>query len=748
MTGGSRSSCRRTGPTFAASPTGWTTSSRRSAHVRLLQRAAPCPDVAPAGTVDLVAAVKARHKDVLGGLGASEGWTDTFVSAADHEGVGLAGPAVRVSNPLDGERPFLRRTLLPGLLGALAYNAGRRQPDVRLFEVGVVFSYPEEGSQRVFEHAGAGGTETPCSPGAARWSPPSSPAEGDDARARWPRGTSWPTPSVWPGSASLRPDRRVPPPGTASHALRRPGRARSGGAAHDHRQCRRGRPRRRRDLRCHPCDGWCGVGSAGGLVGGRPRIAPRRHAGPAAARRWGAVSRFPSSDIDLALVVDDGYPADAVADSLRAAAGDVLESVRLFDVYRAPGSPRVRALAYRLRFCSPERTLTDEEVGEVRPAASTPWRRSSAPSSADHGGPEGTSKPRGATPGRWHRGHEVVSVPMTRRVARVVEQELWPGLAGFSCATSVRSRHRGRYSGDTTSSPRRAGRSSGGAHGGAATRQPPQRGGHGLGPPGPPAPRRRDRHRRGMGRLASADGRRVLNAIVDVPVAARADDPSLHFARQVGFEAMLPGNVRDLAVPVEPAGWKNCAGCRPRRRSRRLSNPHLRGAVARRVPRRRVRALPPDVDRRAVRRHGQRGGGLDPRPARRSDELWRPAWGVEARRRWRAPLRPAGSWPSPSCCSLRRARARLGSSSPSSTPSTAATVSASRSNSPTSTSWPNVRRRCARIRTGNAAGERTDDRGQRHAGVRDRRCRHVLAEEPRTALRSRHQPTPDAPLSA
>ena len=46
----------------------------------------------------------------------SEGWTDTFVSAADHEGVGLSGPAVRVSNPLDGEKPFLRRTLLPGLL--------------------------------------------------------------------------------------------------------------------------------------------------------------------------------------------------------------------------------------------------------------------------------------------------------------------------------------------------------------------------------------------------------------------------------------------------------------------------------------------------------------------------------------------------------------------------------------------------------------------------------------------------------
>ncbi len=50
-----------------------------------------------------------------------------------------------------------------------------------------------------------------------------------------------------------------------------------------------------------------------------------------------AVSRFPSSDIDLALVVDDDVPADVVAEVLGAAAGELLESVALFDVYRGPG---------------------------------------------------------------------------------------------------------------------------------------------------------------------------------------------------------------------------------------------------------------------------------------------------------------------------------------------------------------------------------------------------------------------------
>ena len=81
----------------------------------------------------------------------------------------------------------------------------------------------------------------------------------------------------------------------------------------------------------------------------------------------GAVSRFPSSDIDLAFVVEDRHPADVVAEVLRSAAGDLLESVTLFDVYRGAGIPAgSRSLAYRLRFCAPERTLTDEEVGALR----------------------------------------------------------------------------------------------------------------------------------------------------------------------------------------------------------------------------------------------------------------------------------------------------------------------------------------------------------------------------------------------
>jgi phenylalanyl-tRNA synthetase beta chain len=80
-----------------------------------------------------------------------------------------------------------------------------------------------------------------------------------------------------------------------------------------------------------------------------------------------AVSRFPSSDIDLALVVDDEVSAERLAEVLGAAAGDLLESVTLFDVYRGEGIPvGRRSLAYRLRFCSSDHTLTDAEVGALR----------------------------------------------------------------------------------------------------------------------------------------------------------------------------------------------------------------------------------------------------------------------------------------------------------------------------------------------------------------------------------------------
>ncbi len=56
----------------------------------------------------------------------------------------------------------------------------------------------------------------------------------------------------------------------------------------------------------------------------------------------------------------------------------------------------------------------------------------------------------------------------------------------------------------------------------------------------------------GMAAHGRADGREVLNAIVDIPLPAATDHPSLLFAPKVGFTARLDGNVRHLKVPLNP----------------------------------------------------------------------------------------------------------------------------------------------------------------------------------------------------
>jgi phenylalanyl-tRNA synthetase beta chain len=88
---------------------------------------------------------------------------------------------------------------------------------------------------------------------------------------------------------------------------------------------------------------------------------------PEADVRARPVSTFPSSDLDLAFVLDDAVRAIGVEERLRAAAGDLLESVTLVDVYRGPSVPKgTRNLTYRLRLVALDRTLGGEEISAVR----------------------------------------------------------------------------------------------------------------------------------------------------------------------------------------------------------------------------------------------------------------------------------------------------------------------------------------------------------------------------------------------
>jgi phenylalanyl-tRNA synthetase beta chain len=87
-------------------------------------------------------------------------------------------------------------------------------------------------------------------------------------------------------------------------------------------------------------------------------------AGLAAYRR---LSRFPVLSQDLALVCPEELAAARVEETLRAAAGEVLLDLRLFDIYRGDQIPAgKKSLAYTLRFQAPDRTLNEDDVAPLR----------------------------------------------------------------------------------------------------------------------------------------------------------------------------------------------------------------------------------------------------------------------------------------------------------------------------------------------------------------------------------------------
>jgi phenylalanyl-tRNA synthetase beta chain len=87
------------------------------------------------------------------------------------------------------------------------------------------------------------------------------------------------------------------------------------------------------------------------------------------ARQFSEVSEYPELRQDLAFVVGEDTPAAELVAAIRAAGGELLRDVAVFDEYRGPqlGEGK-RSLAFRLAFGSSERTLTDEDVAPVRAA--------------------------------------------------------------------------------------------------------------------------------------------------------------------------------------------------------------------------------------------------------------------------------------------------------------------------------------------------------------------------------------------
>ncbi|WP_326600021.1 phenylalanine--tRNA ligase subunit beta [Streptomyces sp. NBC_01803] len=315
-----------------------------------------------------------RTGRALAGAGYVEAQNYPFVGRAALDGLGLPAEddrrrTVRLVNPISDEEPWLRTTLLPGLLEALRRNHGRGAGDIALFETGLVFRptgdeavpvrLPVTGrpSDEEIERLNASLPRQPRRVAAvlagnreqAGWWGPGRPADWADAveAAR--------TVAREAGvELTIENDRHAPwHPGrcAALYAVVDGDRTLVGHAGELHPRVVKalGLPAR-----------TCAMEAELDLLeraGGGPPSAP-------------PISSFPVATQDVALVVDESVPAAAVEAALRSGAGELLESLRLFDVFTGEqlGAGR-KSLAYALRFRAPDRTLTAEEASAAREAA-------------------------------------------------------------------------------------------------------------------------------------------------------------------------------------------------------------------------------------------------------------------------------------------------------------------------------------------------------------------------------------------
>ncbi len=237
--------------------------------------------------------------------------------------------AVQIQNPMTEDQRVLRRMLVPGLLDALGYNARHRRVDAALYEVGRVFqptaggALPDEPRHFALAAAGTG----------AAYLAAKGVVEEDRERlgageARYERPAAGELPFLHPGRSAWV-------VGAGGERL-----------------------------------GWVGevhpeTAAAYGVVGAA--AAAEVDLGPGAAgrpegARFAPWLRSPAVRRDLAMALPEAVPAGAVAEVMRAAGGELLRDVRLFDVYTGEGiGPGRRSLAYTLVYQA-DRTLTDSEV--------------------------------------------------------------------------------------------------------------------------------------------------------------------------------------------------------------------------------------------------------------------------------------------------------------------------------------------------------------------------------------------------
>ena len=82
--------------------------------------------------------------------------------------------------------------------------------------------------------------------------------------------------------------------------------------------------------------------------------------------RYTPLPKYPAMVRDFSMVVKEEVTVGELENEIKKNAGELLESVQLFDVYRgAPVLPGYKSVAFSLTYRSKERTLKEEEVNEI-----------------------------------------------------------------------------------------------------------------------------------------------------------------------------------------------------------------------------------------------------------------------------------------------------------------------------------------------------------------------------------------------
>ncbi|WP_435226925.1 phenylalanine--tRNA ligase subunit beta [Streptomyces sp. Tue6028] len=310
----------------------------------------------------------------LAGAGYVEALNYPFIGEHVFDQFGLAADdpkrkVVKLVNPLSDEEPALRTTLLPGLLGALRRNDGRGSHDLALFETGLVFHPQRE--LRVAGRLPVDRRPTDEEIASLTAALPVQPrhaavvlAGAREPAGWWGKGR----PADWADAVEAA---RILAREAGTELLVRSGQY---GPWH---------PGRCAELAVLVDGTEKVIGYAGELHPGVLKtlgLAPRTCAmeldldaleeASAGLPKGPKISTFPVATQDVALVVSREIPHADVEAALREGAGELLESIRLFDVYESEqlGEDK-KSLAYALRFRATDRTLTVDEASAARDAA-------------------------------------------------------------------------------------------------------------------------------------------------------------------------------------------------------------------------------------------------------------------------------------------------------------------------------------------------------------------------------------------